>query len=445
MVKHRIHKQQQPSSSGSLTWWQLSLLGVGCTTGTGFFLGISIAIEESGYTVILTLVLAALGTYFVFDALAKLIAQQPLDGSYRTYASQAFGHWAGFMIGWIYWSSEIMIVGSTLTALGLFAQYWFPHISLWLLIAIFGVLGLIVAGAGGKIFEKAESVFALIKIAAIVMFILLAILTFSGAIDVARPHYHIHPLFKDGVMGGWKSFIYAFYAFAGIEVIGLMATNLQNPKEAPKSGKLMITLLSVLYFGSVFLALLLVPLTSFTTDESPFITALKHFDFPIIVNLFNGVLIIAGFSTMVASLYCVTLMLMNLSKDGDAPKLFRPRSVGKLSFPALGMTTACLAASIIMALVLPKHMYEYVTTAGSLLLLYTWLFIIFTARKLLKLKWKDQFKTLAAIGLIVIAVSGSTIEKTSRTGFWVSLLFIIIISLVTIMARRSWKAPPASK
>lgn len=33
------------NEKGNLKWWQLSLVGVGCTIGTGFFLGSAIGIE----------------------------------------------------------------------------------------------------------------------------------------------------------------------------------------------------------------------------------------------------------------------------------------------------------------------------------------------------------------------------------------------------------------
>ncbi|WP_433745680.1 GerAB/ArcD/ProY family transporter [Falsibacillus pallidus] len=442
-MKQKIHSNS--NTGGHLAWWQLSLLGVGCTTGTGFFLGTSIGIRESGYSIIVTLFLAAIATYLVFDSLARLIAQESLDGSYRAYAKKGFGHWAGFMIGWIYWSSEMMILGSTLTALGLFSQFWFPNAPLWMLASIFAVLGILIVLAGGKSFEKAENVFAVIKIAAIFMFIVLSILTWTGVIDIQKPVLHYPTensrFFTHGARGLWAGFIFSFYAFAGIEVVGLMATNLKDPKEAPKSGKTMIFILSGLYFLSIILALLLVPLNEFSTDESPFLTALKHYDFPILVHLFNGALIIAGFSTVAASLYCVTMMVVNLAAEGDAPKLFRRKKdapTEKLPLTAMGLTLVGVSCSICAAVFLPKNMYEYITTAGSLMLMYTWLFILATAWKLLKPKVSQKFKMLLAGLFILIAAAGCLLEKTSRTGFFFSLLVLILVSASAFILHK-WK------
>ena len=65
----------------------------------------------------------------------------------------------------------------------------------------------------------------------------------------------------------------------------------------------------------------------FSTTKSPFVVALSSYQLPFIPHIFNAVLIIAGFSTMVASLYAVTTMLVTLSEDKDAPKLFAMKSL----------------------------------------------------------------------------------------------------------------------
>lgn len=62
-------------------------------------------------------IFAAFGTYIVFDVLAKMTGKDPQQGSFQTYAAKAFGRWAGFSSGWVYWCSELLIMGSQLTAL----------------------------------------------------------------------------------------------------------------------------------------------------------------------------------------------------------------------------------------------------------------------------------------------------------------------------------------
>ncbi|RBW69250.1 amino acid permease [Bacillus taeanensis] len=440
MKRVSVHKKEE----AYLKWWQLSLIGVGCTIGTGFFLGSSIAIEKSGFSVIFTFLFAAVGTYFVFEALAKMTAEHPEKGSFRSYAKKAFGRWAGFSSGWVYWGAEMLIMGSQLTALALFSRFWFPNVPVWILASIYGFLGLIVIFLGAHGFEKTENILAVIKTAAILMFIVLAVLALFGYFDGGRPikaqiPNSVGEFFPVGVVGLWTGLIYAFYAFGGIEVMGLMAANLTDPKEASKSGKVMLFILAVIYIVSLGLALLLVPLDAFNKQESPFVVAFKEYSLPYILDIFNGAFIIAGFSTMVASLFAVTLILVTLSEDGDAPKLFSKKGKWKVPLPALALTTSGLIVSIILALLLPKQIYEYLTTAAGLMLLYTWLFILFSYRKLSKLNVKDKIKTFSAFFLITAAVSGTLLEKTSRPGFFVSVLFAAVIGIITLMMRKRWR------
>jgi L-asparagine transporter-like permease len=435
-------KANGDSAEKQLKWWQLSLLGVACTIGTGYFLGAGVAIEIAGPAVIISFVLAAFGTYMVFDVLARMTADDPMKGSFRSYAKKAYGHWAGFSSGWVYWSSELLIMGSQLTALSLFTRFWFPNVPMWLFACGYGLLGLIVMLTGTKGFERLEHLFAVIKIAAIVMFLIIAGIAVFGYIHGG---YHqpkvprtLETFLPSGVKGLWSSLIYAFYAFGGIEILGLMAMRLRDPSDAPKSGKIMLLLLTTVYFLSIGLVVILIPWTAFRSGKSPFITVLDNYNLPVIPDIFNGVLIIAGFSTMVASLFAVTTMLVTLAEDHDAPHFFS-KNWKKKPLPALGLTAGGMIISILMALLMPNTVYEYITTAAGLLLLYNWMFILITAGKLLDLGIWGQAKRFIGMLFIVIAVSGTLFHKTSMPGFWVSLGFIVIIGGVTLLKKQGFK------
>ncbi|MRG86366.1 amino acid permease [Salinibacillus xinjiangensis] len=425
---------------GNMKWWQLSLFGVGCTIGTGFFLGSSIGIRLGGPAILLAFIFAGLTTYIVFDALAKMTAQDPQKGSFRSYGKKAFGHWAGFTIGWVYWASEILIMGSQLTALSIFTQFWFPNISMWIFAAIYAVLGLLVLLAGSKRLSKLENVFAIIKTAAIVMFIFIAGAFILGFIDYSSEIYlpkTINDFFPNQMLGVWSSFIFALYAFGGIEIMGLMAMELKDPKEAPKAGKVMIFTLVTIYVISLGLALLF--MNSFSTEESPFVEVLNKLGLPFFTHVLNGALVIAGFSTMVASLFGVASILRSLAEDGDAPAFFAKDGRLAIPYPSLTLLVIGLLISIFMALLLPDKIYEYVTTGASLMLIYNWLFIILSARRLLKKSTVDRLKFTIGIILVLLGVSGTLFHAASRPGFLISLGFVVVIGIVTIIMSKRWK------
>ncbi|GAE28292.1 aromatic amino acid transporter [Halalkalibacter wakoensis JCM 9140] len=428
-----------------LRWWELSLLGIAGTIGTGFFLGSSIAIDMAGPSVLFAFALAAVGTYFVYEALAKMTMADPQKGSFRSYAKNAYGRWAGFSSGWVYWLSEMLIMGSQMTALSIFTRFWFPNVPLWIFACVYAALGILVILVGTKSFDRVENLLAVLKVAAIVMFIVIAILALVGVFGqggetVAFPRTYDSWL-PNGLTGLLPAFIFGFYGFAGIEIMGLIAIRLKNMKEAPKSGKVMLTVLAIIYILSVGLALLMVAWNNFNTEQSPFVTALRAYNIPYVNHFFNAVFIIAGFSTMVASLFAVIRILVTLAEDNDAPPLFSKR-VGKkknIALPAIGLTAAGMLVSIVLAIMIPGRLYEYVTTAAGIMLLYNWIFILGSYGRLLDLTTKDKVKQFLGFAFVLLAVVGTVFHQTSRPGFYISLAFIVIVAIVTLIMRHFWK------
>lgn len=432
-------------TKGDLKWWQLSLLGIGCTIGTGYFLGSGIGIKLTGPSMIFSFLFAAIGTYIVFHFLAKMTTADPQEGSFCYYAGKAFGRWARFGCGWNYWSSKILIMGSQLTALSILSQFWFPNVPLWIFAAGYAVLSIFVVLLGTKGFDKVENILAVIKTAAIVMFIILAAAALFGWIHGGSDNRPGLPnSFSDVVPEGyrafWSSLLYAFYAYGGVETIGLMSMQLRDKKDAPKSGKVMLIGLTVIYMISIGLAVSMVSYKMISEKESPFVTALSTYDLPFFPHVFNGAIILAGFSTMSASLFAVVNLLVTLAKDGDAPRFFakKLKKFKSLPLPSLGLAAVGLSASIVTALLLPGKIYEYITTAAGILQLYNWAFIIISAYKILKFEAWDKALTLMGLILILAAVSGTIAENSIRFGFFISLMLVAVIAVVTFIMNRFW-------
>ncbi|WP_150267284.1 amino acid permease [Paenibacillus tepidiphilus] len=427
-------KQQQ------LKWWQLTLLGVAGTIGTGYFLGSSLAISIGGPAVLIAYLLAAAGTYIVFDALARMTAKQPEQGSFRSYAKQAFGNWAGFGSGWVYWFSELLIMGSQLSALAIFARFWFPAVPMWIFAAGFGLAGMAIVFFGNKGFDRVENVLAVIKLAAMVMFLVLAVALLAGWIGGNKytPKVPLSgaAIFPAGGVGLWSAFLFAFYAYGGIEVLGIMSYRLKKPEEAPKAGKVMLVTLASLYVVSIGLAVTMVPLKAFNPEKSPFVLALSSDRLAFIPHLFNGVLIIAGFSTMTASLYAVTSMMITLAQEGDAPRLFSRKWKDKYPLLALSLILCGLIATVVLALLLPGKVYEYITTAAGIMLLYNWAFILLSSGRLLESSGWSSFKRWSGLVLITAAVTGTLFHKLSRPGFFISLGLVALIAVCDFIVQR---------
>ncbi|TDQ40909.1 amino acid permease [Aureibacillus halotolerans] len=426
---------EQPKKQ--LTWWQLSLLGVGCIVGTGFFLGSSLAILKTGASFTLAILIAAVTTYIVYATLAKMTAQHPERGSFRSYAKQAFGRLAGFSTGWVYCSAELLIMGSQLTALSLFTKLWFPAAPLWLFAFLYGAIGWLIVFAGVRSFEKMEHGFAIIKITALILFIGLSCAGLLGWLPEVSTQAttDAESFFLQGGLGFWSALIYAFYAFGGIEIMGIMANDLKQPKEAAKAGKLMLAMLSVLYVGSLGLVLYMRPASVYSEDESPFVTALALFDLPFIPSLFNAALIAAGFSTMLASLFAITTLVQTFAKEGDAPAWFSKATKRGIPLRSLCLTAAGLCCTVGAALILPERIYVYVTTAAGLMLLFTWVMILASGKALLQ--HVSQWPIRLAFVLILVAISGTLSHTEGRVGFLISLAFLVCIGFFAFLRQTS--------
>lgn len=433
-----------------LAWWQLSLIGVGCIIGTGYFLGSDLAIRMAGPSVLITFLLAAIGTLIVAEALGKLAAQDPQEGAFRSYAKKAFGTWAGFSSGWVYWFSEMLITGSQLTALSILTQFWFPKMPLWVFATGYAILGVLVVVIGTKGFERAQNLFAVIKIAAIFMFIVLAVTVlfgfFGGSINDFKFARTGEEFLPNGMKGLWTSLIFGFYAFGGIEIMSMMSKRLKNKEDNKKAATIMLLVLTAIYMISLVLAVSLVSLEKFKLNESPFVVALSKYDLDFFPHVFIGGIIIAGFSTMSASLFAVTSMVVTLAKDGDAPKLFAKKGKLRVEPFALALTICGLIASIILSRIMPDTAYEYITTAAGLMLLYNWLFILVSFPRLIEASSWDHAKRWIGMLLILIAISGTLGHKASRPGFFVSILFVVLVFISYFIMRKiqKKKESPAS-
>ncbi len=173
--------------------------------------------------------------------------------------------------------------------------------------------------------------------------------------------------------------------------------------------------------------------------ESSFVIALDNYNLAFIPHIFNAALIIAGFSTMVASLFGVTSILVTLSEEGDAPAVFSKKGKLSVPWPTLLITLAGISLSIVAALLMPGKIYEYVTTAAGLMLLYNWMFILASSIRLLEITAKGKIKYSIGILLILIAVSGTLFHATSRPGFFISIVFVGTIGIITFFMRFKWK------
>lgn len=159
---------------------QLSMLALGTVIGGSFFLGSAIAIRSAGPAIFLAFVLGGLLVYIVLSSLSEMTVADPQPGSFRTYAERAYGPWLGFLVGWVYWTGLVLAMSSEAIAASLFLRTLIPQFSLPLLSVsiVAGVTAINLLGA--KTLSNLESSLAIIKIAALIAFVMLALALITG-------------------------------------------------------------------------------------------------------------------------------------------------------------------------------------------------------------------------------------------------------------------------
>jgi L-asparagine transporter-like permease len=439
-VHHKKEDNHKKGKTTGLAWWQLSLIGIGSIIGAGFFLGTSLSIKTAGPAILLDYIIAGLTAFFVFSALAEMTVRDPATGSFRTYAKKAFGNSMGFVSGWMYWLAGVLIMSSEVVALATFTQFWFPHIPLWIFTIIYVVIAFGINLLGVKNFGKIESLFAIIKLSTLIIFIIFGVLLLTHAISPHAVSLNENRVFgtfaPNGIKGMWAALIFVFFSFGGIEVIGIVSSELKNKNEVPKAGITMLIALVSVYILSIFFVLFMVSWTNINASKSPFVTALTSFNIPFIDSIFNIIIISAAFSTMVGTLFSVTNILISLAEDRDAPKLFAEKNKKGTPIKALVLTGAALGSFLVFSFILPGTIYEYITTAAGVMLILNWCIILLAQIKLHPQYHLEgeMFKmagypvtSYLGIVLILLAVSGALWNATQRMGVFISLGLIIVI------------------
>lgn len=423
-----------------LTAWNLTTMALGCVIGASFFLGSSVAISSAGPSIIISYILGGGIVYLILYALSEMTVANPKVGSFRAFAAQQFGQGTGFVVGWIYWTGMVLGMSSEATAIAILVRQWYP-ISIGLLASSIIVIVTLLNLLGADRLSKIESVFAGLKFFTIVFFVILAILLIFGIINetpVGLGELHNEPFMPRGIKGIAGSMLIVMFAYAGFEIIGLAASEAENPKKTiPKAITYTVLLLVGIYILYVAVLLPLVPTAELNENISPIVVSLKKFGMPWAGTVINIVLISAIFSTMLASVFGLGRMMRSLSMEGYTPKF----CLDNTDVPYRGILFSGVAMLIGLGfgLLFPR-VYLFLISSGGFSILFSYLIIIATHMKFRKKNGcppdgKCQMpgypvtSWIALISIIAIIISMPLI-KGQGTGLFVGIGLIALFTLI---------------
>jgi len=149
---------------------QLTMIAMGGAIGTGLFLGSGLAIGLAGPGAILSYILGVIICLIMMSALTEMAVVHPTAGSFGVYAEIYLSPWAGFVARYTYWLAQVVAIGGEVTAAAIYTRFWFPQVPQWIWIVLYSAVLILVNLSSVGSFGTFEYWFAMVKVAAIVLF-----------------------------------------------------------------------------------------------------------------------------------------------------------------------------------------------------------------------------------------------------------------------------------
>jgi amino acid transporter, AAT family len=376
---------------------QMAMIAIGGAIGTGLFLGSALAVRAAGPAVIVSYLAGAVIALLLVRSLAEMAVAHPTAGSFGVYAELYVSRWAGFAVRYTYWAAQCIAIGGEAAAAGIYCRWWFPQIPEWAWVAAFSLLLIFVNAWGVGSFGEFEYWFAMIKVAAIVLFLLFgaAVLVRSGLARAAVPHQTLQGaggfgnytayggFFPHGLAGAWMALAFVIFSYIGTEVVAVTAGEAREPERAvPRAMRSMLGRLAIFYVGAMAVLVGVVPWTriepSGDITASPFVTVFQLMHIPAATHLMNFVVLTAALSSMNCDLYLATRMMFSLARSEDAPRALGRLTRGGRPLAALAFSSLGLAVATLVALRYPAGAYVYLLGIALFGGLFVWIMIFLT-------------------------------------------------------------------
>ncbi len=439
------------------------MIGLGGAIGTGLFLGSALAISQAGPGTIIAYGVCALVAFVVAWALAEMVVVHPEAGSFGAIAHRYLGPLAGFVQRWTYWAIQCIAVGGEVVAAGLYIQFWWPQVPLWLPVVVFSLLVLVSNAMAVRFFGTVEYWFAMIKVVAIVVFVLLGLLLITVGLPKSPPtglgNLVGHGGFLPNGLGGlFLAMVFVLFSYIGTEVVAVTAAESKQPeRDIPRAARRMVVRLVLFYVLAIAIVLAVVPWTvtaqGGSVDASPFVRVFQSAGIPAAAAITNFVVLTAALSSANTNLYLTTRMLHSLATDRYAPAWTGRLSASGVPRNALLLSALGLALAATLSAVAANSAYVALFGISIFGALLVWILILVTHwafRRASQQKapvrlWGAPYTSgVAALFLFAVMVSTAFI-KGLDTAWMAGLPFfaILVVAHFVIRKRRSANATTA--
>jgi L-asparagine transporter-like permease len=368
---------------------QLTMIAIGGAIGTGLFLGSGFAISLAGPAVLVSYAIGALISFLLMGCLAEMSIAHPTPGSFGAYAEAYIGPLAGFLVRYVYWTAVVLAVGTEVTAIAVYMHFWFPDVAGWVWIVAFSAVLVGVNAVSVNLFGDVEYWLSIIKVAAIVAFIVLGSYVLlrgapgtgaAGALSPGFHHYTAHGGFLPrGLWGMWVAVIVAIFSYLSVEMIAVAAAEAVQPEIAvARAFRSTVLRLVLFYLLTLALMLALVPWTALGSTESPFVQVMRALHIPKAPGVMNFVILVAALSAMNSQLYITTRMMFSLARAGHAPRPLGRLTARGVPLNALLVSTAGIALATVLSVTSTDTAFTLMLALSVFGALFTWMMIFVT-------------------------------------------------------------------
>lgn len=308
----------------------VQLIALGGIIGSGYFLGTGEVINLVGPAVFLAYILGGLIIFLTMLCMGELAVAIPISGSFVTYTADFISPSVACGVGWSYWISWVAYIPAECVAGGIIMEM-FTGVNGYVWAVCFGFLITYINLAKVDTFGEIEFWLALIKILALLGFVILAVLIFFGLIQGPESHGFIGSkyilgeggLLPNGTMSLLTAMVLLLVNYQGSEIIGLAAGESENPARMIPHAIRNVTLrILFIYIIPVFCLVLIFPWQRAGLSNSVFADALNFYNLKWAGAVTSFVTLSATLSCANSGFYGTVRALNALARDGMAPHTF---------------------------------------------------------------------------------------------------------------------------
>ncbi len=385
-VKRNPIDNQEPTVKRQLKARHMTMIAIGGSIGTGLFLASGATIQSAGPGGALA-AYACIGimVYFLMTSLGEMATYMPVSGSFSTYATRFVDPAFGFALGWNYWFNWAVTLAVEIAAAAIIMKFWLPDVPSLIWSALFLGIVFTLNALSIKSYGESEYWFALIKVIAIICFIIIGLLTilgiFGGKVIGFENFTMDEAPFKGGFLSIISIFLIAGFSFQGTELVGIAAGESEEPeKNVPNAIRQVFWRILLFYIGAILILGLLIPYTSPSLlngdveniSVSPFTLVFERAGLAFAASVMNAVVLTSLLSAGNSGLYASTRMLWSMAKDKQAPKFLAKVNRRGIPMNALIMTSI-IGGFAFLTSIFGDHVFTWLLNASGLTGFIAWI------------------------------------------------------------------------